>query len=279
LGDKSDEQFHIERREGGSIKVISDHLKKHTKPSSDEEFGYYLAGLIEADSRINEGQLEIILNEKDPSLAYFIKKYVGFGVVRKYSNYIKYILVHTEGLKRVLTLINGKFLTKTKIDQLLEHGYDQKYGISILPPSDFDITQNHFFTGFCDIAGYFRITPPKDIDSHLVKLHFYVETKPNQQRDSTILQKVKSAFGGQFNLDEEKGIYHYEASSFSSNFKTTMYFDRFQLNSCRSVDYFKWRKAYRIIQRGEHLTHRGLEKLIKLRKTIQFKPIETRSLN
>ena len=54
------------------MEMISDHLAKHAKPFSDEEFGYYLARLIEAEGYTSDQLLEIALDEKDASLAYYI---------------------------------------------------------------------------------------------------------------------------------------------------------------------------------------------------------------
>jgi hypothetical protein len=265
--DKPGEQLHVGKGAEESMEKISDHLSKHAKPLSDEEFGYYLAGLIEADGYISDQLLEIALDEKDASLAYYIKARLGFGHVYKLKgkHSVRYLLRHSQGLKTILLLINGKFLSSNKIDQLLKNGYDKKYGIPILPPANFHINQNHFLAGFSDAVGSFDIATPKDASSRLgfrVRLRFCLGT-PSQLRQQnylTILQKVKSELGaGEACLHQNKvtGIYHYEASSFQSNFKTIAYFDHFHLNSSKYVDYFKWRKAYRIIQRGEHLSQKS----------------------
>ena len=47
-------------------KNLSIHHPKHRKPSSDKDFGYYLAGLIEGDGDFNkQNQLIIAFHEKD----------------------------------------------------------------------------------------------------------------------------------------------------------------------------------------------------------------------
>jgi hypothetical protein len=124
---------------------ISDHLIKHNKPKTDEEFGYYLAGLIEGDGYFGDHRFEITFNKEDTFLAYYIKKRIGYGSVLslKSKNYIKYVLRHSEGLKRVLGLVNGKFLTDKKINQILTHKYDSKFGLTILPPAKFYLNSNH----------------------------------------------------------------------------------------------------------------------------------------
>ena len=79
---------------------ISDNLKKHTKPKKDEEFGYYLAGLIEGNGYFGDHFFEIILPKDDISLAYYIKKQIGYGSVlkSKENNYSQLLIaLDTDG--------------------------------------------------------------------------------------------------------------------------------------------------------------------------------------
>ena len=57
-------------------------------------------------------------------------------------------------------------------------------------------------------------------------------------------------------------------SSLSQNLKIIEYFDKFNLNSIKNLAFFKWIKAYRIVQRKEHLTEKGLSKIKFLGKSI-----------
>src|SRR5579871_3197006 len=49
---------------------ISDHLNKYSKPKTEEEFGYYLAGLIEGDGYFGDNRIEIAFHKEDTFLAY-----------------------------------------------------------------------------------------------------------------------------------------------------------------------------------------------------------------
>jgi hypothetical protein len=103
---------------------------------TDNEFGYFLAGLIEGDGWFGYKQLYIMFAEEDTSLAYYIKKRVGHGNVYKikYKKAIKYICKNKAGLFIILSLINGKLLSNYKYDQLINHKYSEYFHISILPP-------------------------------------------------------------------------------------------------------------------------------------------------
>src|ERR1700749_3707259 len=96
------------------VQPISVHIPKHLKPVSDEQFGHYLAGLIDGDGHFSsKQQLVIVFNELDVSLAYFIKERLGFGQVRKVKDKKAYVLIVSkkEGLTKIINLINGKLRT------------------------------------------------------------------------------------------------------------------------------------------------------------------------
>lgn len=71
-----------------NIPLISDHVPKHKKPVSDEEFASYLAGLIEGDGYIssNVPNIQISFHINDASLAYYIKKRIGYSHSLKCSS-------------------------------------------------------------------------------------------------------------------------------------------------------------------------------------------------
>lgn len=100
--------------EGEKVNIISDHLPVYKKPVSDEEFGFYLAGLIEGDGYINNKVINITISFSNlvAPLAYFIKKRIGFGIVDKVKN--KNALLYRANLKGsivIAKLINGKLRT------------------------------------------------------------------------------------------------------------------------------------------------------------------------
>ena len=124
---------------------LSDHLKKHRKPETLEELGYYLAGLIEGDGYIGDSRIEIAFHMDDISSAYYIKKRIGYGSVLylKGKNSVRYVLRHKTGLDKVFNMINGKLLACYKINQLIKHKYGEIYNKTVLPEADFCILSNH----------------------------------------------------------------------------------------------------------------------------------------
>src|SRR6266480_1963351 len=66
------------------IKLISVHVPTHLKPANDNQFGHYLAGLIDGDGHFSkQQQLVIVFNSLDVSLAYYIKKQIDTLILIK----------------------------------------------------------------------------------------------------------------------------------------------------------------------------------------------------
>lgn len=125
--------------------LISDHMEKHRKPESDEELGYYLAGLIEGDGYIGYKRIEIAFHTDDISSAYYIKKRLGYGSVLflKGKNSVRYVVRKLVGIEKIYKLINGKLLGQPKIDQLLVNGYAAQFCAPVLPRAKYDLLTNH----------------------------------------------------------------------------------------------------------------------------------------
>ena len=248
---------------------ISDHLPKHKRPYNDEEFGYYLAGLIEGDGYFGEHRFEIAFHIDDTFLAYYIKKRIGYGSVLKLKgkNSVRYVLRHSEGLKKVIKLTNGKFLYNAKINQLLKNKYDTKFNITILPSSTFDITTNYWLSGFADADGCFLIQLAKS-PSHKVGYGVRLEFKI-KQKNNKALSLIQKYLGGNCYYLNKDDIYYYNSTNFKVAKSVIEYFDKFQLNSSKYVKYLKWRKVYRLIQNKEHLTDKGLDKIRKIQGNLR----------
>jgi len=249
--------------------VISDHLKKHNKPKNDIEFGYYLAGLIEGDGWIGDHRIEIAFHMADISSAYYIKKRIGYGSVLflKGKNSVRYVLRHSLGLEKIFYLINGKLLGQPKIDQLIKNKYADKFEMAILPKANFDLLSNQWLAGFADADGSFGIFITKS-KTHKTGSNITLPFRIKQKYPE-LLNLVANALGGKVYRFNDN-IYSYSSINFKNAYNVANYFDNFHLlNASKFINYLKWRKAYRIIQRNEHLTFEGLTKIRKLQENLR----------
>jgi hypothetical protein len=108
-----------------NIKSISIHVPKHIKPINDEQFGHYLAGLIDGKGQFNKEYqvLFISFHKLDASLAYYIKERLGFGYIRKIKKANLFVLILSSkiGLFKVIDLINGKIRTEKILNQIINY--------------------------------------------------------------------------------------------------------------------------------------------------------------
>jgi len=249
------------------IKKLSIHVPTHLRPESENDFGHYLAGLIDGDGHFSKAlQLVIVFNELDASLAYFIKEKLGFGNIYKVKNKKAILLVisNRTGLLKVINLIHGKIRAKNKLNQINNNILTNPYFNSITEfslNSDADL-KNYWLSGFSDADASFQIKliNRKNQERTEVRLNFQID-----QKKEDLLILIKNFFGGNIGYRKSQDTYYYGSTSFGSAKKVINYFDQFHLLSSKHVNYLKWRKAYIVIQDNNHLTESGLNKIIKLK--------------
>ena len=254
-----------------NVKSISVHVPKHLKPLNDEQFGHYLAGLIDGDGHFSsKQQLVIVFHLLDVSLAYYIKSKIGFGSVRKVRNKNAFLLIIAakEGLKKVITLINGKIRTDNKLNQInnniLSHENFNEFGKTINFKLNLDKDlKNHWLAGFSDADASFQIKIINRDKKVEIRLNYQIDQKYN-----TLLLLIKDFLGGNIGYRKSQDTYYYWSTSFGSAKNVINYFDYFHLLSSKHINYLKWRKAYIIIQNKDHLNKDGIEKIIKLKNTM-----------
>nr|WKF48437.1 LAGLIDADG endonuclease [Synchytrium endobioticum] len=244
---------------------LPDHHSKST-PNTDKEFGSYLAGLIEADGCFGDRRLEIVLHEKDIQLAYTIRKLLGSGFISKIQDKkaIKFTVRKQEGLKRVLNLINGQMVDDAKLVQIRKHNLDKLLNshCHLLPPLNSIPTNNFWLAGFLDGDGSLGIFLAKSL-THRLGVSVRLEVKFTQKLP-LILKCIQDVYGGNMHVDK-KGISRLNISAILILKSLFLYLDKFPPQSLKSIQYFLIRRTYRMMERKEHLTIRGLS-TIKISK-------------
>ncbi len=266
------------------VKKVSIHVPKHLKPLNDVQFGHYLAGLIDGDGHFSSGatkqQLVIVFNSADVQLAYFIKNQLGFGTIHKVKSKNASILVvaSVKGLEKVLNLINGKLRSpllllrssssSSKLNQInnnvLTHSRFIEYGKGlVLTLNSSSDLNNHWLAGFSDADASFQIKLVNRNNKTEVRLNYQVD-----QKKDYLLILIQNFIGGNIGYRSSQDTYYYGSTSFGSAKNVINYFDKYHLLSSKHVNYLKWRKAYLLVQDKKHLTSEGVEKITKLKNTM-----------
>jgi hypothetical protein len=124
--------------------------------------------------------------------------------------------------------------------------------------------KNHWLAGFSDADASFQIKILNRINGKVeVRLNYQVD-----QKKDYLLLLIKDYLGGNTGYRKSQDTYYYGSTSFGSAKNVINYFDHFQLLSSKHINYLKWRKAYIIVQNRDHLNKDGLEKIIKLKTTM-----------
>lgn len=257
--------------ESENVKMISQHVPKHKKPLNDEQFGHYLAGLIDGDGHFSKLQhLVLVFSSPDAFLAYYVKKVLGYGTVKKVKDKNAYLLTvsHKSGILKVISLINSKLRSQYRFNQVLNNVLNSSKYIDantdfvINTSSDF---HNHWLAGFSDADASFqvKIVNHVNINKAEVRLNYQVDQKSNQ-----MLNLIKHYLGGNIGYRKSQDTYYYGSTSFGSAKNVIRYFDKFNLQSKKHISFLRWRKVYILIQNKEHLTDIGLAKITKIKSSI-----------
>lgn len=254
-----------------NVKRISDHVPKHLKPLNNEQLGYYLAGLIDGDGHFSKAeQLVLVFSSPDAFLAYYLKEKLGYGNVKKVKDKNAYLLIISkkEGMLKVINLINGKLRTKHRFDQVVNNVLnhtkytDQNIHFTLDSSKNFD---NYWLAGFSDADASFQIKIIKRITRNKpeIRLNYQIDQKSN-----LLLNMIKEYLGGNIGYRKSQDTYYYGSTSFGSAKKVIGYFDQYHLQSRKHISYLRWRKVYRLIQDREHLTEKGLSKILTIKYLI-----------
>nr|YP_010697800.1 LAGLIDADG homing endonuclease [Porodaedalea chrysoloma]WCF76761.1 LAGLIDADG homing endonuclease [Porodaedalea chrysoloma] len=244
-----------------NLPIISEHVSKHKSNLTDTDFGYFLAGLIEGDGWFGKKELHIIFAESDISLAYLIKKRIGHGNVYKIKNKkaVRYICKNAKGLFIILSLINGKLVSKPKYEQLIKHNYSADFNYTILPPSNSFTLDNYWLAGFSQADGCFHISLVK---SKTHKTGYSVRLEFSLKQNDAVPLKLLYNTVKMGNLSQySSGIWCYKSSGFKTAALLINYFDTCNLFAGKYVNYLKFRKVYIMITNGRHLENKGITKI------------------
>ena len=253
------------------IKNISNHISKHIRPKNENELGYYLAGLIDGDGHFSsKQQLIIVFNILDVSLAYYLKKELGFGIVKKVKdkNAILLIIAAKKGIEKVIYLINGKIRTENKYNQIINNiltnfmykELNKKINFQLNKEKDLE---NYWLAGFSDADASFQVKIINRLNRTEVWLNFQIDQKKRE-----ILDQIKNYLGGNVGHRKSQDTYYYGSTSFGSARNVIKYFDHFHLLSSKYINYLKWRKVYILIQNRDHLTDKGIIKIRNIKNTM-----------
>lgn len=247
---------------------ISPHLKNF-KSLNQSELGYYVAGLMEADGYFGPSKLEIAYHIKDKSSAYVLRSDLGYGNVYglKNKNSVRFVISNRAGIAYLLSLINGKLVGSAKVNQLIKHGYESKFNVSIKPPTRALTLNSHWLAGFLDGDGSLGIFIANS-KTHKHKKSARLEVKFTQ-KDPTLLRLIADLFKVNRLTKSKKAVYYLKITGLKRLKAVLIYLDRYQLRTKKYVQYTIFRRAYRFMIAKKHLQPHGLIQMGRFKISLQ----------
>lgn len=232
----------------------------------DNVFKSWFIGFTEGDGSFiinKDGYLEFKITQSslDTQVLFYIKKKLGFGLVRLQDKNNKthcFRVRDKEGLFKIISIFNGNiFLNSRKIQfKLFITAYNEKYKQSIVYIDNNykpDLSDS-WLCGFTDAEGCFTCSiVDRPRDGGLVRLRYVLSQKGNfeQMQYLGILLKGKTHY-----------IKSYDGYNMTVN--TTKlslvikYFYNHPLKTKKFLVYFNWNKMYKLVISKKHLTEEGI---------------------
>ena len=274
---------------------------------NDDQFGYYLAGLLEGDGHLSlpflgKTSLNRILNPRivftahvnDLALYVHIQQRLGRIGRFQLSNesVIRYIIGDKQGIITFINIVHNKLRTpKNKsLNDLIEF-MNQKYDLAI-PKSNIDesnILTNSWFTGFTEADGSFGVKiveskskgdNKKSVSSN-ISLKFRLDQRLIDKKTSLSMESIMENIAQSLSCN----LLTYKKSKSDDNILSVYvsaidkvkilvdYFNIYPLLGIKNKNFKDWEKVYYMILSKEHLTEKGIIEIKLIHSNMNSKRI------
>jgi len=242
----------------------------------DNLFKSWLIGFTESDGSFiinKDGYLEfkITQSSSDAQVLFYIKKALGFGIVRVQDKNNKthcYRVRDKEGLFKIITIFNGNIFMATRKTQfkLFIAAYNKVYKENIAYIDNIykpDLSDS-WLCGFTDAEGCFTcsiIGRPKA--GGLVRLRYILSQKGNFEE----MQYLAHLLNGKTHYLRSYAGYNMTVNTTKLSL-VIKYFDTHPLKTKKCIVYFNWNKMFKLVYDKKHLTEEGLIILKRYNKNL-----------
>lgn len=235
----------------------------------------WFIGFSEGDGAIliSGDRPRFVLTQKEGAILYHIKEVLGFGTVRHFGTYYRFIVEDKAGIVMLTHIFNGNLVLQHRVNQLscwfaamdVALTLHAPYIVSVVLPT----LQDAWLSGFTDAEGCFNVNIMKrsnTVTGFRVILRFLLD----QNNAQSVLQHTRDliGFGSVAFRGETKGVYRLTIDSFKGLISVRDYFLAFPLKSKKAISFTNWNTAYSMVLKGEHLTDSGLDQIRAIKKTI-----------
>lgn len=250
------------------------------------DFGSYLAGLFEGDGHIwiqktfsgknHNPRFCITFGLKNEPLAKILLEILESGFIRykKSDNACVIVVSSVVGLKKIVSLINGKLRTPKigQLDALINWlNKNHNANILLLPICDSSLSSDAWLSGFIDADGSFSVQHTKKENALKIKISCRLRVEQRMIDPLTknsyfeILNKIATFLLCNLLTREQKATgntyYTLTASSLESLKVIIDYFNKYPLYSSKYLDYKDWEIVAKLRLNNVHYTEDGISKV------------------
>lgn len=243
---------------------------------NDDIFKFWLVGFVEGDGSFilnPNGYLEFKITQSslDAQILFYIKKKLGFGVVRvqdKINNTHCYRVRDKQGLDKIISIFNGNLFLSTRKKQFKSwlDGYNSIYGqnIAYIENNNKPCLSNTWLCGFTDAEGCFTCSIlDKPTFGGLVRLRYILSQKGNLEE----MTYLADLLNGKIHYLKSYSGYNMTVNTTKLNL-VIKYFDTYPLKTKKHIVYFNWNKMYKLVLHKKHLTPEGLVLIKRYNKNL-----------
>lgn len=252
-------------------------FNKQSKILISNEWLTWFIGFSEGDGSIltTKGKARFVLTQKEEAILHRVKKVLGFGTVRQFDGYSRFIVSDTQSILLLVYIFNGNLVLPYRQKQLGEwinalnsEGYlELALNPTLIKPN----LKDAWLSGFTDAEGCFNIAiqpRPKTVTGYRVSLRFLLDQK---NAESTLLYiRDLFKFGQVFVRKETNDVYRYHNNTFKGLLPVRDYFIAFPLKTKKADSFKNWINVFTMILKKEHLVSEGLEKIRAIAKIINI---------
>jgi len=246
------------------LTVKNESNKNFSNDNNNNEFKYWLAGLIDGDGSllVNKNKVlscEVTVHERDVKALFKIKeKYHGSVLKRSQVKAYRWRVSKRWIITKLYIDLNGKLITDGKIKQLKNFSAVLNIEPIIVDNYNFDIT-TAWLSGFIDADGSFTIR------------NNYTLTISISQKTSGVLYSIKEKLEcGNVYYDKRGNTFNYAITDLKGIKKMLLYLDKNPLKTTKHIESIIFRKLVQYIELKYHYKNSPnkskIDHLIKLFK-------------
>jgi hypothetical protein len=255
-------------------------FNKHSKNLISNEWLTWFIGFSEGDGAIltTKGKARFVLTQKEGAILYHIQEVLGFGTVRRFDSYYRFIVTDPQNILLLVYIFNGNLVLPYRQKQLGEWINTQLLNsvafleLALNPALMKPNLSDAWLSGFTDAEGCFNIAiQPRHntVTGYRVSLRFLLDQK---NAESTLLHiRDLFKFGQVFVRGETNGVYRYNNNTFKGLLPVRDYFLAFPLKTKKADSFKHWVEIFTMILNNEHLVPEGLVKIRAIAKIINNK--------